>query len=225
MLADPERFTQLNRLISAYQAGTAQEKAAIAATADEFFGDRRIAISPLLPKLHDAHALRHLVAYAQDTLQVEGARYAKSGYDSPQERFREVISRFAEMKQVRLRSEPEMLQFLCPGLDRIWNEQYLPHLHQVYDKVLRTNPSHGTGRPTRSHRDAEPVAPEPTAPEPAVQAEPKVEERPVGPKADAACRDAIRPPDTRIATSGIEITPAIAHAEQALKSMGVRFSL
>lgn len=218
VLGDPVQFDQFNKLITAYHAGNAQEKSAVIAATDALFADKGISVDKFFPKLHDAYELRHLVAYAQDTLQVEGARYAKSGYESPQERFREVISRFAELKQVRLRSDPELLDFIAPGLNKVWSNYYLPHLNGVYQQVLRTNPAHEHGAAGRAHR-AE--APRPTEPQP----EPKVQERPGAPSADAVCAEASEQPDTRVSKSGLEITPAIAQAEQALQHMGVRFSV
>jgi|GEM_PF-2236508 len=239
VLNDPQQFDRFSKFVAAYHAGNAQEKAAIIASANDLFGDLGITVDGLFPKLHDAYELRHLVAYAKDTLQVEGARYAKSGYDSPQERFREVISRFAELKQVRMRSAPELVEFICPGLDKVWKDYYIPHLGKVYENLLRTNhvspepmgfrPANAaigkdeTTIPPATGKDQLPVKPvEPTPPHP----EPKVQERPgsIAP-ADFACREMQETPETTVMKTGLEITPAIANAEQVLKEMNVRFAL
>lgn len=229
VLGDPTQFGQFSKLLAAYHAGSAQEKAAVIASADDLFGKVGIRVDTLFPKLHDAYELRHLVSYAQDTLQVEGSRYAKSGYDSPQERFREVISRFAELKQVRLRSDPEMLNFICPGLNKIWIDYYIPHLSNVYQTVLHTNPASTPGHnPLPSMREGQEPAPtvakpaEPTVPQP----EPKVQERPGVPATSPttnACADTQDIPENKVQKSGLEVTPAIANAEATLRAMNVRF--
>lgn len=219
ILTDPAKFQQFERLLGAYHAGNPQEKAAVIATANELFARQDITVDALFPKLQNAYELRHLVAYAQDTLQVEGARYAKSGYNSPQERFREVISRYAELRQVRLRSEPELLNFIAPGLDQVWREHYIPHLEQVYTKVQQ-NTAQGAHAPVPAAlAEEDATRPEPVRPGPAP--EPKVQERPAA-AAQASSSDL---PENTVQKTGLEITPAIAGAEAALKQMGVRFAV
>jgi hypothetical protein len=212
LMTHPESFQQFSRLLAAYHAGDAKEKAAVIASANELFGDASIRVDAIFPRLHDAYELKHLVAYAQDTLQVEGARYARSGYDSPQVRFREVISRFAELKQVRMRSQPELLEFISPGLNKVWNDYYIPHLHAVYEKVQQNH-----AMPARG------AIPKPSA----AEAEANTTHETTDARSDEhACRaDSGPSPENHVFKTGLEITPAIANAEQALKQMGVRFSL
>ena len=235
VLSNPVQFDQFNKLIAAYHAGDATEKTAVVAAANDLFGAAGIQVNEVFPKLHNAYELKHLVAYAQDTLQVEGARYAKSGYESPQERFREVISRFAEMKQVRLRSEPEVLQFICPGLDKVWNDYYIPHLGKVYENVLRTNPpalnydanARVANQPETAPLPAAATTPapivKPAEPAPAPHPEPKVQERPGEPSAQA-CRAEFGSPNTTVSTSGLELNDRILSAKNALQQMGVHAS-
>lgn len=246
VLADPVRFEQFDRFIAAYHAGNAQEKAAVVASANELFGEVGITVDQLFPKLHDAYELRHLVSYAQDTLQVEGARYARSGYDSPQERFREVISRFAELKQVRLRSAPELVDFICPGLDKIWNDYYIPHLGKVYENVVRTNhvPAAPTGLvPSYTHvgksdathlavaaNDTPPTT-KPAEQTPAPQPEPKVQELPGTPTsvvantAVAACSAESGIPENKVHASTIELNSQVVSGLEALKNMGIHYAI
>ncbi len=230
VLADPVQFEQFSRCLRAYQAGNAQEKTAVIASANELFGAAGIQVDRLFPHLHDANELRHLVSYAQDTLQVEGARYAKSGYESPQERFREVISRFAEMKQVRLRSQPELLEFIAPNLNKVWDQYYIPHLSTVYENVLRTNPAAAASTPVSNGKpetsalpptglDPEPIKP----PEPAPHPEPKVRETPGAPTAVAADRSGT--PVNTVHASTMELNSQIVSGIDALKSMGIHYAI
>lgn len=131
-----EKFDTFDRLLKSYQVGTAEQKAAIIATANEQFAEYGITVDALFPHLKDATSFHYLVWDANDVLHVEGARYNHSGYDTPQERFREVISRYAEMRQVSHRHEPEVMNFVAPGLNKIWREHYIPHLERVYHDIV-----------------------------------------------------------------------------------------
>ncbi len=139
-----EKFPEFERFLKAYQAGNDREKQAIAASAKEYFKSYGVSIDEgLLPYLRDAHDFQYLVQHAVDTLSVEGVRYSRSGYDGVPERFREVIARFAELKQVEYRAEPQLLHYLAPGLDQIFEAHYLPHLARVYKGILTAeNPAH-----------------------------------------------------------------------------------
>jgi hypothetical protein len=113
----------------------------------------------LLPYLRSARDFQYMVRHAHETLDSEGVRYAKSGYDSPHERFREVISRFAELKQVEYAAEPQLLHYLAPGLDQIWEAHYIPHLHRVYDRLvgMEAAPVAGRSSPVVSKEGAAPA--------------------------------------------------------------------
>lgn len=166
-----EKFPEFEKLLKAYQAGNDAEKAAVAAKAAEYFAPYGVRMDEgLLPYVRDAHDFKYLVQYAHETLSVEGSRYQRSGYASVPEQFREVLSRFAELKQVELRGEPQLLHFLAPGLDQIYEAHYLPHLERVYHKAVAYEQGHVS---TIAHRDE--AANEPVM-ETVVQ--PKVENRP-----------------------------------------------
>lgn len=127
---------EFDRLFAAYRAGDPAEKSAVLAAANEQFKAYDFHAEGLFPYLRDTQDFKFAVAHAVDTLRIEGDRYNRSGYNSPQERFREVISRFAELKQVRYRGEPQFLQFLAPGLNQVWENHYLPHLARVHQSVV-----------------------------------------------------------------------------------------
>ena len=145
-MADQHRFTLFERMIerhadafeklfNAYKAGTEQQKLAIIATANEEFRAYGFHAEGVFPYMTSAHEFENAVRHVYDTLSIEGDRYNRSGYTSPEERFREVISRFAELKQVRFEGRPEFLQFLSPGLNQIWENHYLPHLARLNEKL------------------------------------------------------------------------------------------
>lgn len=226
VLLDPEKFTEFERLLGAYHAGDAREKRAIIATADDLFADKGIRVDQLFPVLRNAFELRHLVAYAQDRLHIEGEMYSKSGYNTPQERFREVLSRYAELRQVRLRNQPEILNFIAPDLDRIWKDYYIPHLERMYDKVRAyENAPQAVQEARPAPVKSEVPAPEPTGARPlptTPQPEPKVQQQPETPAAVAACHaEDGGTPSNQVQAGNIQITPAIAGARQALHDMHV----
>ncbi len=80
---------------------------------------------------------RNMVKHAYDRLQVDSeyyhhSPYASSDYNSP---MTEVIPRFAELKYVRLRENPEMLEFLTPGLCKVYDEIYMPHVRNQLQEL------------------------------------------------------------------------------------------
>jgi hypothetical protein len=216
-----EKFPEFEKFLHAYQAGSDTEKAAIVQTTKAYFSGYGVSIDEgLLPYLRDANDFRFLVKHAVDTLSVEGARYAKSGYDSPHERFREVLSRFAELKQVELKGEPQLMQFLAPGLNQVWENHYIPHLKRVYQKVVAAEQVANEAITKAKNASPVPLREEAVvAPEAA--ASPKVEQRPTPTKAGADACTAHATPDTRVEASSIELNPQTLAALDALKSMGV----
>ena len=198
-----DHFVQFERLLNAYHAGDAQEKAAVITAANQQFAPYGVTVDGLFPYLKEAHQFQFMVKHALNTLSVEGDRYHRSGYNSPEERFREVISRYAELRQVEHRAEPALLDYLAPGMNRIWTQYYIPHLEHVYASIGPEHPTHlphSEAAPVSVPLSAAPVAPEPisapvstTAPEPAststpvpvtapvsavTQDQPKLEQRP-----------------------------------------------
>lgn len=125
------QFDRFEVLFKAYKTGNEQTKAAAIATANREFAAYDFYAEGLFPYLRDAHDFQFAVRHAYDTLAIDGARYNRSSYNSPQERLREVVSRFATIKQVDYRGEPEFLQFLAPGLNQFWEAHYIPKLEQL----------------------------------------------------------------------------------------------
>lgn len=198
-----EKFHEFDTFLRAYQAGSDAEKAAIAQTTKERFAAYGVSIDEgVLANLGDANELRYLAAYAVDTLRIEGARYAKSGYDGAAERFREVISRFAELKQVELSGNPRLLQFLAPGLNSVWENHYIPHLKRVYQSVVRNQ---GSGIRAAATTETPKVANHPGTP--------------VKPAADACAADGVPHPQSHIEAATAHYNGPVVAAMQALGAM------
>lgn len=215
-----QQFDAFEKLLGAYHAGNASEKKAVIAAANEQFANYGVAVDELFPHLTDAKSFRFMVWDACDVLHVEGGRYNRSGYDTPQERFREVISRYAEMRQVSHRDNPGVMQFLAPGLTKVWEQHYIPHLERVYQDVVahqKTRAVEGISGQIYNIPD-----------DPNVQVrslrddQPKIDERalptgsPVGAQADASSA-----PHNKVLASSIEMNPNTLAALNALKGMGV----
>ncbi len=214
LLLDPQLFGQFATLVNAYKAGNPQEKAAVVAAADQLFAPLHLQVGALLPHLSDPYQLRHLVNYANDVLQVEGDRYNKSGYESPQERFREVISRFAELKQVRLRGEPELLNFIAPGLNRVWEQYYIPHLETMYQHVLVNNDVPQRVRSVgKSARDEVPAA------EPKTEAQAAPQQQQPG---TSACNADLGLPSNKVDVASMQFNSRTLCARETLDAMGVQ---
>lgn len=146
--ADAQRFTTFERLIDtrfdefkqqlvAYQKASPEKQPQILADTNRRFAAFGLQAEGLFPYLRDAEDFRFAVRYACESLRTDGERYQKGSYHTPQSRFREVISRFAELKQVRYRGEPQFLQFLAPGLNQIWEAHYLPHLSRQMQVIAQ----------------------------------------------------------------------------------------
>lgn len=216
VVGEPEHYLKFERYFNAYKAADSDEKRkAVMASANEWLAHHNVTVDGLFPYLREAQDFKFLVRHAHDTLRQEGARYTNSGYDSAEERMREIISRFAELKQVELRGEPQLLHFLAPGLDQIWEAHYIPHLNRVYSQVVGAETATQNAITKAKAKPAKDDAAETPVPGAPVET-PKVEERPVqpvasAPKAVSACLsdDVPRP----------QINAASAEVYSALKSL------
>jgi len=159
-----EKFPEFSRFIAAYKTlTTAEEKQSYAAAAPDIFKskDGTVLIDPIMVGyIDDPILFRGMVEHACDRLHVNGELYNHSkDYQSPQQRFREVLSRFAELKQVEHRAQPQLLHYLAPGLDTIYERHMLPHMERVYAS-LDTTKTPVNATPAAPHRAAEvPVIP------------------------------------------------------------------
>lgn len=205
-----QHYSEFEKLFNAYKAGNDAEKAAVIATTNERFAAYGFRAEGLFPYLREAHDFRFAVRHAFDTLSIEGSRYNHSGYASPEERFREVISRFAELSQVEYRGEPQFLQFLAPGLNQVFEGYYLPHLAR-FNEALKSGTMPLFHQDTKTQRDSATT--------------PKVEEHPTAPHAPAPVRT--NPSTIDEATPSTLVTaPAVRSKDvnaalNALSTMGI----
>ena len=218
-------YTEFETLFNNYKtAGDDSQRQAIVQTANKHFAPYGFDMQGLFPYLRDAHDFKFVVKHAYDTLNIEGERYNRSSYNSPEERFREVISRFAELKQVEYRGDPQFLQFLAPGLNQIYENHYLPHLAKVYQGIVN-------GEIPLTHKPSV-VA---DIIHGSVETTPKVEQRPGTPVAAlvpvvaAAFTPDSTPvlaknnvPNLTIETDGIEMNGQVMHAQNALANLPSR---
>lgn len=225
---DADRFSRLQRLmdkdfdafeklLGAYHAGNAQEKQAVLATANEQLGQYGLKFDDLFPFLVDAKSFRLLVWDAGDVLHVEGGRYNRSGYDTPQERFREVISRYAEMRQVSHRDQPAVLEFVAPALTQIWNEHYIPHLERVYADVM----AHKSGKTGVSGVNAAIADNLSTIVRPANDQHPKVEERVTPVAVNGTHAETSDTPRAQVLANSVALSPQAIAGLDALKDMHI----
>lgn len=135
---DMLRLKALHELMTQWVSGDDQTKAQVVATLNrpEFaIGGRGFSDC-----IGEAEMLTfyHQVEHAYDRLQIDSEFYHKSGYDSPEARFQEVNSRYAELRYVREREHPNMLAFIVPGLTVAYEQIYMPHVqHQLEDLRAR----------------------------------------------------------------------------------------
>ena len=148
----------LESAISAYQAASNPQECMrlqqLVNTQTERMGIR---LGDILPLLNGADQLTWMVSEAHDRLKIDGPFYDKSGYHDPSTRLREMISRYAELRDIEYHEQPRMqalLGFVSPGMSKIFDEIYLPHLERVYAQVMdgQEKPGVAAGEELRSAR-------------------------------------------------------------------------
>lgn len=135
---DMLRLKALKEQMDQWMAGDDQTKAQVVATLNrpEFAVEGK----PFSQMIGQAEMLTFYtqVQHAYQRLQIDSEFYHRSGYNSPESRFQEINSRYAELRYVRDRETPEMLQFMVPGLTVAYEDIYLPHIHnQLQDLRVR----------------------------------------------------------------------------------------
>ncbi len=87
----------------------------------------------------------HQVQHAYQRLQIDSEFYHRSGYNEPESRFQEINSRYAEMRYVRQRENPDMLKFITPGITAAYEQIYMPHVREQLND-LRQRDAQNIGR-------------------------------------------------------------------------------
>lgn len=195
---DMLRLKALKELMDQWMAGDDTAKAQVVATLNR--PEFNVAGKNFSQSIGQAEMLTFCtqVEHAYQRLQIDSEFYHKSGYDSPESRFQEVNSRYAELRYVRQRETPEMLQFIVPGITAAYEQVYLPHLRaQLQDLRQRSDVQKSTA-PINT-----PAAPQPTAP--AVVTTPKPVE------GTSAAGDLIPAQDAQSAAQSIADLSTVSH--------------
>ena len=130
MRGDVVRLTQLKRLMDSWIRGDKQEKQQIEKIINEHFSLGGTSLDGIRQQGVDMLTVYNMVEHAYDRLNIYSNFFTKGGYSSPEDKVYEVNSRYAELRYVRLREQPELLNFLVPGLTQVYDNFYLPHLEQ-----------------------------------------------------------------------------------------------
>lgn len=218
VVGEPDHFAKFEAFYNEYKAASDAHKPEVIAKTNAWLAHHGVTVDGLFPYMRDARDFQCMVRYAYDTLTVEGARYPSSGYHSTNAIFREILSRFAELKQVEYKSEPQLLHFLAPGLDQIWETQYLPHLERLYTQLGGTSLG-SVGRHT--------LVPTPGTPLPrpvndgqmgAIE-QPKVDQRPATPAAKSAADEGIGLEDTQNPHTTVDATSSALDGMMSARGM------
>lgn len=111
------------------------QKQAVLARANAHFKSTLGPLDALFAENNNPYEVLDMAEHADQRLHIDGLLYKQSGYHGPQERFREVISRYAELRYVRLRNEPALMGFIAPNLAKVYDNYYLPHLERLNQKM------------------------------------------------------------------------------------------
>lgn len=134
--ADQARLESLRDTMKQWYAGdeTVKAQAWQRLNSEEFAVNGK----PLAQVLRGASmdTFHNMVEHAHERLQIESDTYLKGGYQTPESRFQEINSRYAELRYVRLKDNPEMLQFIVPNTTAIYEQIYMPHVEKQL-KALR----------------------------------------------------------------------------------------
>jgi hypothetical protein len=138
---------QLESFIEEYQAAeTPEEKSRIQDMVGKYTAPLGIEVGMVLPMVQGADQLTWLVSEAHERLSIDGAFYDKTGYQEPSVRLREMIARYAELRDIEYHEQPQMqalLAFVAPGMTQIFNDIYIPHLQRVYEALETGHPRPG----------------------------------------------------------------------------------
>ncbi len=132
---DMMRLKALKELMDGWMAGDDATKAQVVSTLNR--PEFSVGGSNFSQSLGPAEMLTfyHQVQHAYDRLQIDSEFYHKGGYTTPESRFQEINSRYAELRYVRERENPEMLAFIVPGLTVAYEQIYLPHVREQLQEL------------------------------------------------------------------------------------------
>ncbi|MBY0355004.1 MAG: hypothetical protein K2Q12_04655, partial [Rickettsiales bacterium] len=140
-LSDKQRLEKLHTLLGQWiKSDKPEEKAALEAQVETGFAVAGVPWSKIRGNA-DMHSLYTLVNEAWANLTAESPKLILSGYSEPEKRMAEVNSRYADLRFVRYREQPDLLHFVVPGLTESYEQIYLPHIERALsDLRVRQTP-------------------------------------------------------------------------------------
>ncbi len=132
---DMDRLQALKGKMDEWNRGDATVKARVRAELDApEFAVNDVRLSQVVPE-NDMDNFHNLVSHAAERLQIDSEFYHRSGYDTPESKFQELNSRYAELRYVSMKNQPELLDFLVPGQTTIHDHIYLPHVERTLEML------------------------------------------------------------------------------------------
>jgi|GEM_PF-1632634 len=131
LLADGVKHMQaLKGMLDQWFEASPADREAIKAQIDaQFCKPKGTTLDQLLGPV-SMNSLRDAVHDAVDNLNPHSPYLTKAAYQTPELRVAEIISRYAEMKYVRRKDVPAVLDFIAPQMTAIYNDFYLPHIRE-----------------------------------------------------------------------------------------------
>lgn len=194
-LAESKRLYELKGLMaewmSANASGDEQAKASVVRDLDTRYSVNGKTFTQVMGNM-DMTRVYQMVNETFNQLQIDSNFYYKSGYDQPSVRFAEVFSRYAQMRFVRWKENPELMQMVVPNITQAYEDVYRKHIRdQLADmKTIRQTFA------------------------PMVQASPPLQARAVTPASPPEMPALGRPSDTRV-----ELMSGWANQERPLSSI------
>lgn len=137
---ETKRLGELKGLLDTWMQGDDLTKAAVTQTINQRYQVNGKTLSQVMGNA-DMYRVYQMVNETNNQLQIDSNFYYKSGYSEPGIRFAEVFSRYAQMRFVRWREQPELMQFVVPNISQAYETIYMPHIrNQLADlKAAKQN--------------------------------------------------------------------------------------
>lgn len=124
---ETKRLGELKTLLGSWMAGDDKTKAAVENEINTRYSVNGKTLSQVMGNA-DMYRVYQMVNETYNQLQIDSNFYQKSGYSEPGIRFAEVFSRYAQMRFVRWREQPELMNFVVPNISQAYETIYMPHI-------------------------------------------------------------------------------------------------
>lgn len=172
---DIDRLTAMKAVLDQWQSAStdAEKQKAVDTLHTQFGADGKSFEAALGDK--QILTLYNLVQESYDRLQIESQFFNKIAYDSPESKFYEIISRYAELRCVRFIDDPKLLEFVVPGMTQIYDNYYIPHLEKQLTQIKAEKQADAVKRVADGSEirvtNREPVRVPPPAPQPSTRSD------------------------------------------------------